>query len=58
MSEDRLSSVLDGALAAYEREMFDRAEESAASADEMATMMLGDDAPNSLLEFFAGVGRA
>ena len=49
---------LDGALAAYEREMFDRAEESAASADEMATMMLGDDAPNSLLDFFAGVGRA
>ncbi|WP_435595004.1 FAD-dependent oxidoreductase [Tsukamurella tyrosinosolvens] len=48
---------LDGALAAYEREMFDRAEESAASADEMATLMLGDDAPNSLLEFFAGVGR-
>ena len=38
--------------------MFDRAEASAASADEMATMMLGDDAPNGLLDFFAGVGRA
>ncbi|NMD55030.1 MULTISPECIES: FAD-dependent oxidoreductase [Tsukamurella] len=43
------------ALAAYEREMFTRAEESAASADEMATMMLGDDAPNALVEFFAGM---
>lgn len=48
---------LDAALTAYESEMFVRAEESAASADEMATLMLGDDAPNSLLEFFAGVGR-
>ena len=49
---------LDAALTAYESEMFDRAEASAASADEMATMMLGDDAPNGLLDFFAGVGRA
>ena len=47
----------DIALTAYEREMFERAAASAASADEMATMMLGDDAPNSLLDFFAGVGR-
>lgn len=50
-------SDLDAALTAYESEMFDRAEESAASADEMATMMLGDGAPHSLLDFFAGVGR-
>ncbi|MCS3780985.1 FAD-dependent oxidoreductase [Tsukamurella ocularis] len=48
---------LDAALTTYESEMFVRAEESAASADEMATMMLGDDAPQSLLDFFAGVGR-
>ncbi|KXP12960.1 FAD-dependent oxidoreductase [Tsukamurella pulmonis] len=46
---------LDGALAAYEREMFDRAEESAASAEEMATMLLGDDAPNALVEFFTAM---
>ena len=43
------------ALAAYEREMFVRAEESAASADEMATMMLGEDAPNALVGFFTGM---
>lgn len=49
---------LDAALTAYESEMFVRAEQSAADADEMATMMLGGDAPNGLLDFFAGVGRA
>ncbi|GAA1071791.1 FAD-dependent oxidoreductase [Tsukamurella spumae] len=49
---------LDAALTAYESGMFDRAEASAVSAGEVATMMLGEDAPNSLLEFFAGVGRA
>ncbi|CAM3222002.1 FAD-dependent oxidoreductase [Tsukamurella hominis] len=49
---------LDAALTAYESEMFVRAEQSAADADEMATMMLGGDAPDSLLDFFAGVGRA
>lgn len=45
----------EAALVAYESEMFVRAERSAASADEMATMMLGDGAPNALVEFFMGM---
>lgn len=43
------------ALAAYECEMFLRAEESAGAADAMATMMLGEDAPNALVDFFTGM---
>ncbi len=43
----------DAAIAAYEREMFARAEESSSGAEEMAALMLGENAPNGLLEFFA-----
>ncbi|MGX9293918.1 FAD-dependent oxidoreductase [Tsukamurella paurometabola] len=45
----------EAALAAYESEMFDRAAESAAAADAMATLLLGDAAPGALVDFFTGI---
>jgi 2-polyprenyl-6-methoxyphenol hydroxylase-like FAD-dependent oxidoreductase len=44
---------VEAALLAYERELFLRSETEAAEANRMLNVLFGDDAPRSLVEFFA-----
>ncbi|WP_218150837.1 hypothetical protein [Actinokineospora terrae] len=47
---------VETALAAYEQDLFPRAAEAAA--DDILGLYLNDDAPYSLVGFFAGEGQA
>lgn len=49
---------LEAALAAYETEMFPRSAAEAADADRISEICFGDNAPQSLLDFFAGQAAA
>lgn len=48
---------VETALAAYEAAMFPRGAAAADDADELLDVMFGDGAPQTLIEFFSGMGR-
>jgi hypothetical protein len=46
----------EAALSAYEAKLFPRSEESAAESAANGVLMFGEDAPQGMLDFFAGMG--
>ncbi|MZD06804.1 FAD-dependent monooxygenase, partial [Streptomyces sp. SID5785] len=49
---------VEGALAAYEKELFPRSARTAADSAANLTLMFGPDAQQGLLDLFAGLGAA
>jgi hypothetical protein len=49
---------VEAALLAYEKELFPRSASAAAESDRISKLLFGDDAPQSLLDFFASHQRA
>jgi 2-polyprenyl-6-methoxyphenol hydroxylase-like FAD-dependent oxidoreductase len=45
---------VEAAILAYEKELFPRSAAAAAESDRISKLLFGDDAPQSLLDFFAG----
>jgi 2-polyprenyl-6-methoxyphenol hydroxylase-like FAD-dependent oxidoreductase len=44
---------LEAALLAYEKDLFPRSASAAAEADALSKLLFGDNAPQSLIEFFS-----
>lgn len=49
---------IEAALAAYENDLFSRSASAAADASQLVRLMFGDNAPQSLIDMFAGVVSA